>query len=117
MALNIKGNYVKKSQIGISVPESMNGNVENNTIIGGSIGVEVRNSPTIFQMLREGYPEELLPNLLKELKLLADDEKTTEEKYQTTLQDSGISKWLTPGTNIMEFLTAALNFIDSLGKN
>lgn len=111
MALNIFNNTVNNSEIGISVPESMHGNISGNITNNTKIALQVRDNPLLVQMLKEGYPHDKLVELIKELK---NHQVLPEDGGRGIVEKHGIIEWLAPGVTVMEFITAAIELANNL---
>lgn len=111
MALNIFNNTVNNSEIGISVPESMQGNISGNITNNTKIALQVRDNPLLVQMLKEGYPHDKLLELIKELK---NHQVLPEDGGRGIAEKHGIIEWLAPGVTVMEFITAAIELANNL---
>ncbi len=111
MALNIFNNTVNNSEIGISVPESMHGNISGNITNNTKIALQVRDNPLLVKMLKEGYPHDKLLELIKELK---NHQVLPEDGGRGIAEKHGIIEWLAPGVTVMEFITAAIELANNL---
>ncbi|WP_320734169.1 hypothetical protein [Enterobacter kobei] len=105
--LNIKRNTIQVKQTGISVPETMNGEISDNYISGSQVGVEVRSiQQDLLEFLRDGYPEDkIAPLLIHLIKIRSESFEQKEE----AVQKSGLAEWLKHGTTITEFTTALIS--------
>ncbi|MBJ6386385.1 hypothetical protein JJQ50_00125 [Enterobacter cloacae] len=113
MPLNIMRNVVRHSRIGISVPETMNGNVTDNAVENADLGLEVRSSQQeILQLLKEGFPGEKLTELL--LHISTNPQESFDERVDYA-KKSGLVEWLQPGTTVVEFVTALISLASSFG--
>lgn len=108
MPLNIKRNTVRNAIVGISVPETMNGDVSDNIVENVDSAIEVRSrEQDLIGLLKEGYPVDKLTALL--LHFSSHQQETLEQKVDSA-KKSGLIEWLQPGITIMEFVTALISF-------
>lgn len=111
MPLNIKTNNIGQSVIGISVPETMDGEVSGNTVIGADVAIEVRGSEQrLIDMLQEGFPGDKLNALILELQKV--QANPMEQKVEL-VEKSGLTKWIKPGITIAQLVTALAELASS----
>lgn len=111
MPLNIKGNNVRYAVVGISLPETMNGEVSDNILENVDTGIEVRSrEQDLLRLLKEGYPGDKLSELL--LHISTNPNESFDQRVDLA-KKSGLIEWLQPATTVVEFVTALISFASS----